>query len=115
MHRARTEAQSVPFRMRAYSHRWLTERCVASGLPMELRPSAERMVPKVVQAVGIAVKFGNPLLAPAGVEVRRAMEVAVHEADADGKLGDSKFVKARMDEARVRTMKKLFGNFGKAG
>ena len=113
MHRARTAADSVPFRTRAYSHHWLAERGIESDLPDHLRPKAEHIFPTIQLGVGIAVKFGNPLLAPAAVEVRKAMEAVVLEADADGRLGDSGFVKARMLGARERAVKQLFGTIGK--
>lgn len=111
MHRARTEAQSVSLKARAYSHRWLTERDLPSGLPDELKPSAERLFPRVVGAVGISVNFRSELLRPAIAEIRGAMEGAVNEAYADGRE-DPAFVTTRMNEARARTMRALFGNGG---
>jgi len=38
LHMARTEAQSVPLRLRQYSHRWLRERGFGSMLPEALWP-----------------------------------------------------------------------------
>ena len=112
MHRARTEARSVPLAKRAYSHRWLCERSIPSGLPVEMRPKAEQFEPKVALAVGIAVKARSDALKPAALLVRKAMETAVLDAHADGKLADSEFVKARMMDARARTVKELFGTIG---
>lgn len=109
MHRARTEAESVSFRHRAYSHRWLEERGLPSGLPDRLRPSAEQVCPRVAKAVGISVNTRSEYLKPAMLEVRGAMEQAVLEADADGLIGDAAFVSARMSDARQRTMRALFG------
>jgi hypothetical protein len=40
------------------------------------------------------------------------MEGAVMDADADGKLTDSPFVKARMYEARDKERRALFGRIG---
>src|ERR1044072_6980895 len=57
IHRARTEANSIALRLRAYSHRWLEDRGLPSGLPDELRPRAERMYPRVVDGVGISVNI----------------------------------------------------------
>jgi hypothetical protein len=51
----------------------------------------------------------NPEEAAAGVEIRKVMEQAVLEADADGRLTDSPFVKLRVEEARAKERKKLFG------
>lgn len=109
MHLARTEATSIGFKFRAYSHRWLSERGLPSGLPDELRPRAERIEPIQALAVGISYTFRTPHLKPAAEEVRRSMEHAVLDAQAEGRLSDAPFVMARMGEARDRTLKALFG------
>ena len=109
LHAARTHAQSVDEPLRLYSHRWLEDRGLPSGLPDHLKPKADRLYPRVVSAVGIAVRASSPELAPAGIEIRTAMEHAVLEADADGRLNDDDFVKARMADARFKARKKLFG------
>jgi hypothetical protein len=108
MHYARTQAESVTFRSRAYSHAWLSERRIPSALPDALRPSAERLYPVYADAVGIAVTTENPLLKPVVAHVREAMEYAVEDAFADGRK-DTPFVRTRMQEARARTYKKLLG------
>lgn len=60
IHLARTATERIPFRFRAYSHKWLTERKIHSLLPDELRPRAERMYPRIVSAVGVCVAtIGN--------------------------------------------------------
>src|SRR6266576_2926507 len=64
IHRTRTEMATMPFRLRAYSHRWLVDQGYPSGLPDKDRPRAERMYPTVVEGVGIAVKVGSSLLQP---------------------------------------------------
>lgn len=95
MHRARTDANSIPLKERAYSHRWLTERGLPSGLPDHLRSRAERMYPVVIDAVGIAVRSGrNP---EAAKEVRGVMENAVREMYADGDK-DPQRIKKRIME-----------------
>ncbi len=109
MHYARTAADSIAMRTRAYSHAWLCERGMPSGLPEALKASAERMYPVTVLGVGISVNTKNPLLAPAMGEIRESMEHAVLDAQADGRLADAPFVKARMNEARERSMRALFG------
>jgi hypothetical protein len=109
MHYQRTVSTTVGFKFRAYSHRWLTERGIPSMLPDELKPRAERMYPMIVSGVGIAVKAKNPLFQPIADEVRKAMEIAVREADADQRLTDVPFVRQRMREARERTYKELTG------
>jgi hypothetical protein len=103
IHCARTYAQSIAFRLRAYSHAWLVERGLPSGLPDYLRPSAERMYPRVVDAVGIAVG-APPHRRELGLAVRHAMSDAVEDCYADGNK-DPAFVKARMFEARLKVMR----------
>ena len=109
MHHARTQNSRIAFKLRAYSHSWLIDHCLPSGLPDDLRPKAQRMYPVTVSAVGIAVTASNPLMQPVADQVRKAMESAVLEADADRKLDDSEFVRGRMQEARERTLKQLMG------
>ena len=109
LHVARTAMGSMPMRKRAFSHQWLAERGLPSGLPDELRPRAQRMYPVKVGAVGISVNFSSKALAPLAHAVRTSMEDAVHEAHADGKKDDANFIRARMQEAREYTMKKLVG------
>jgi hypothetical protein len=106
LHRARTEAQSIALGYRLYSHRWLEDRGLPSGLPDELKPKAERRDPRIASAVGIAVHSPH---AEAVTEIRGAMEDAVLEAEADRKLEDAPHVKARMMEARAKVRKQLFG------
>lgn len=108
MHRARTEAASVMFAKRAWSHRWLTERGLPSGLPDTLKPRAERMYPRVVDAVGIACKTRSAALAPAAVLIRGAMETAVQHCYADGRT-EPGFVRAQMMQARQAETQRLFG------
>jgi hypothetical protein len=105
MHQARTAARSVQFKHRAWSHRWLAERCHRSCLPDDLKPKAERLYPVVVSGVGIAVKSNFPEVV---AEVRGAMSDAVEEAFADGRT-EPEFVRARMQEARTRAKLALFG------
>jgi hypothetical protein len=109
MHMARTASDAVSFMCRAYSHAWLFERGLPSQLPDELRPRAQRIYPVVAKAVGIACKSTSPHMKEALGEIRGAMEAAVLEAVEDRKLDDSEHVKARMQEARRRTIDKLFG------
>lgn len=107
LHHARTQAQSIPLKLRAYSHRWLLERGYPTGLPDQLKPSAERLYPRVEGAVGISVNIRGPL-APAAPLIRVAMEDAVKECYADGhKTTD--IVKPRMMEARSKAFRQVLG------
>lgn len=109
MHRARTEAESVSLRHRAYSHAWLVERGLPSGLPDHLKASADKLYPVVKTGVMISVNFSNKWMRPAAGEVHAAMANAVLDAEAGGMLENAAFVSARMAEAREKTMRALFG------
>lgn len=109
LHRARTEAQSIPLNMRVYSHHWLENRGLPSGLPDHLKPKAERVFPQIVAAVGVAVAARSPETEPLARLIQDAMNDAVREAHADGLLEDTPFVKARMAEARKRVTKFFWG------
>lgn len=104
MHHARTQANSVRFKLRAYSHRWLVDNGYPSGLPDELKPKAERIYPRVVEGVGISVNTKNPLMRPVAKAIQQSMSEAVEEAFADGRR-DPAFVSARMREAGDRAKK----------
>lgn len=99
LHYARTQAESIRFAMRAYSHRWLLDHGLPSGLPDRLKPSAERICPAVVGCVGIATKTRTPL----ALAVRDAMEYAVNECYADGHR-EPEVVRPRMMELRTRVL-----------
>jgi hypothetical protein len=96
IHYARTQSESVPHNMRTYSHRWLCER----GLPSGLRDETVR----TSEAVGISVKAMSEASVPLARAIEQAMTDAVAEAYADGRR-EPEFVKARMGEARARVMK----------
>jgi hypothetical protein len=112
MHMARTSSETVSFKARAWSHRWLSERGLPSQLPDRLKPSAERLYPRIAEGVGISVNCRNPYFRPAMIEVRRAMEGAVADCYASGDTAPA-IVRPRMAEARDRTMKQLFGSVGR--
>ena len=109
LHMARTAAETILFSHRAYSHKWLLDRGLPSQLPEHLKPEAERRVERVAPAVGISVNVRNEFLRPAAGEVQKAMESAVMDAEADGRLLDDQFVSARMREARLDAWRKIVG------
>lgn len=111
MHMARTQTAALPIALRAYSHRWLLERGLPSQLPDDMKERAERLYPKVVGAVGIAVGFTAPELAPAGAMIRKAMADAVEDCYAAGRQ-DPAYVRPRMLDAMTRERKALFGRLG---
>lgn len=98
IHYART-LMPIEFKLRAYSHAWLMERALPSGLPDNLRSRAQRMHPVTVAAVGIAVQSKYPVVRDS---ISGAMRNAILEAEGDGKLLDDAHVKKRMQEARER-------------
>lgn len=108
MHIARTASDTMKIAPRVYSHRWLTERMLPSMLPDDLRAVAEREEKRIVEAVGVSVNFRSPVLAPAAAEVQREVNVAIEDCYANGDT-QVELVRARMDEARDRTMRALFG------
>jgi hypothetical protein len=101
LHYARTQTNSIPVRLRCYSHAWLTERSLPSGLPDWMKPKAARLYPHEVKAVGVAVKAMSAASAPLARAVEKAMSDAVLECYADG-VTDPNIIKARMDAARAR-------------
>lgn len=103
LHAARTAADSVPLRLRAYSHRWLTERALPSQLPDRLKPSAEQICPRTVTSVGIAVGSSIPVVRDS---IRGAMEYAVQDCYANGDTAPE-IVKPQMMEARRKERKAL--------
>jgi len=109
LHMARTQADWLNFKARAYSHRWLVERGLPSQLPDHLRPSAEQVVPVIKEAVLVSANTNSELLKPVMPHVQQAMCDAVKEAAADGRLSDSEFVRARMLDAKARKFKELLG------
>jgi len=108
MHIACTMADNVALRSRAYSHRWLLDHGLPSRLPDELKPKAERMFPKIADAIGIACGGTSELGRAIAPLVQGAMESVVLEHYADG-VKDPRIIKPRMLEARKTTVKKLLG------
>jgi hypothetical protein len=99
LHYARTQAESIPVKQRCYSHSWLCERGLPSGLPDRLRSKADRLYPHEVRAVGIAVKAMSAANEPRARAIEKAMSDAVLECYADG-VTDTDAIKARMNAAR---------------
>jgi hypothetical protein len=99
MHYARTQAGSIPLRLRCYSHAWLCERGLPSGLPDHWKPRANRLYPHKVNAVGIAVKALSAASVPRARAIEKAMSDAVLECYADG-VTDVDRIRSRMNEAR---------------
>jgi hypothetical protein len=98
----------IDLKLRAYSHAWLLERALPSGLPDELRPSAQKMYPVTVGVVGIACRGATDIGQAVAPLIRGAMSDAVLECYADGHQ-EPVIVKPRMMEARKTAIRKLLG------
>lgn len=103
IHMARTAAESMSLKQRAYSHQWLTERQLPSQLPDRLKPKAERLYPVRVEAVGISVNSKYAVVRDA---IQTAMQDAVLDCYANGDKAPE-IVKPRMMEARARERRGL--------
>ena len=108
MHMARTAAESVRFRYRAYSHAWLLERGLPSQLPEEMRLPAERIHPVVVEAVIVGKPKMPEWLAPVADEVHKAMIIAVEDCYANGDR-DPTVVQVQMDAAAKAAQARMLG------
>lgn len=108
IHRARTEARSVPFAMRAYSHQWLLANGMPSGLPNDLKPKAEQIEFTFAYGVGLAVKTASedPAKQYVTMELHAAMSAAAAEAISDGRV-ETPFIRQRMAEARTKRLNYL--------
>lgn len=110
IHNARTQMDiGVTMKQRAYSHRWLLDNELPSSLPDHLKPYAERLYPRVVEAVGIAVKAGSPERAPLAAEIRKAMEEVAGNCMAERPRKSAEHIRSLMATARARMYKKLLG------
>lgn len=109
IHIARTATGMLPDKARFYSHRWCLDHGFPSKLPDRLKPSAERVYPCKVTAVGISYNGRSDLTRAVAPLINRAMADAVLEAHADGLIEDSMFVRSRLREARRNAMRRLLG------
>jgi len=101
LHYCRTQMADMPRRLRFYSHCWLLDHAVPSALPDDLKPKAERMYPRKVNAVGIASGTGPGSKGAFNLAVQKVMSDAVLETYADGHENQPHIVKARMMEKRA--------------
>lgn len=112
LHMARTQCDALPLKARAYSHRWLTEQGLPSQLPDTLKQSAERLYPRVVTAVGLAISLGNDALKPAADMIRAAMNAEIEDCYASKREAPD-YVKPRMNAVGEKERRKLFGHLTK--
>ena len=109
LHMARTQMDSIPLKLRAYSHRWLLDQGYPSQLPDELKPRAEQICPKIVDAVGISVNTRSLEFEPIVALVRAAMEDAVNDAYSNRIRPSVERIKEMMRAARAKVIKKVLG------
>lgn len=102
----RTFSDFIPFRLRAYSHRWLLDHGYPSKLPDELKPRAERIYPQVIEGVGVAVKSSSKPLADL---IRDEMSNAVMDFYADNRSPNPLKVRKRVLEVKDKILHKLLG------
>lgn len=115
IHSARTQAEFLPLKLRAYSHQWMLANGLPSQLPEHLKPAAERYDFRFAYGVGIAMKTTSSGTDPQRAlkkqlarEIQTAMGQAVEEAFADGRT-DSDHLRRRMGDAKDRALR----NFGR--
>lgn len=106
IHITRTFSDFIPFRLRAYSHRWLLDHGYPSKLPDELKPRAERIYPQVIEGVGVAVKSSSKPLADL---IRDEMSNAVMDFYADNRSPNPLKVRKRVLEVKDKILHKLLG------
>ena len=104
LHMARTTTQSIPTKLRFYSHRWLLDNGYPSHLPDELKPKAERMYPRKVGVVGISANSKYPAIQQA---IHGVMRNVALDAYADDPNPDPDALRKRMLEARAKEQKAL--------
>lgn len=106
LHQARTAAESVSLAKRLYSHAWLTERGLQSGLPNALRPPAEQRQGRVVAAVGVSYgsKSRRPDRVEEAAEIERVMARAAGDLIREG-ITDRARIAPAMWAARERFIK----------
>ena len=106
IHYARTLNHAMSFRLRAYSHAWLLDNNHPSGLPDELKPKAQRLYPRIVEAVGVACHGNGELMRSVAPLLQRAQLDAVEDCYANGDT-ETETVKAQMTAAKRKTIRQL--------
>jgi hypothetical protein len=108
IHHARTQAEAMPFKARAWSHHWLVDNNLPSGLPDHLKPRAEQVCPRVAEVTGFSANFRSRILRPIKPEVEAAVtEVILDEYS--GRVVRHDRLKGRMLEAKEKAIRRLAG------
>lgn len=114
IHHARTQAESMPLKARAWSHRWLLDHGYPSGLPDHLKPSAEREYPRITEATGFTMRFGSPLMREILSPIVPLVSKAVEEVILDEYSGavvrrDHDRIRGRVLDAKAKAVRQLVG------
>lgn len=109
MHLARTMDGTIPLKARAYSHRWLLDNGLPSPLPDNLKPMADRLYPRVAEAVIVSATARSEIFKPAAPLIQEAMVAVAEDTFATDKKVDHIKLRADLREARVVAINQLFG------
>lgn len=107
LHMARTMSPLMTRAQRFYSHRYLLDHGMPSGLPDEMKPLYERLYPRVETGVGLAL-HGSGWFKPAIPLVGKAMTDSIQDTLADG-VKDPVIIRERMLDAGEKEKRALFG------
>lgn len=109
MHLARTMDGTIPLKARAYSHRWLLDNGLPSPLPDNLKPMADRLYPRVAEAVIVSAMARSEIFKPAAPLIQGAMVAVAEDTFATDKKVDHIKLRADLREARAVAINRLFG------
>lgn len=109
MHLARAMRADLPLKARAYSHRWLLDNGLPSPLPDNLKPMADRLYPRVAEAVMVSAMARSDMFKPAAALIQNAMVAVAEDTFATDKKVDHIKLRADLREARVVAINQLFG------
>lgn len=109
LHVARTQLGVMPLKARAYSHRWLLDHGMPSALPDNLKPMADRLYPRIAEAVIVSATARSELFRPVAPLIHDAMVAVAEDTFATDKKVDHLKLRADLREARVVAINKLFG------
>lgn len=109
LHHARTQSTKLPLKLRAYSHRYLLDHGLPSGLPDHMKPKAERLYPVVREMVGLSINYSAAFLKPAADEIRSTLEIEVLDAFSGTRTVDHSKLRAHLLDTKDRAQQQLIG------
>lgn len=110
IHYARTQATSIPLKARAWSHKWLLDHGLPSGLPDALKPKAERFYPRIVEGTGFATggSLALPVFEPLRATIHTAVEAVILD-EYSGRVVNHDLLRGRIQETVDRTIRRELG------